>query len=112
MAAATAGILLFVVCAGSGLCFWWFFRGEILGPELVPLQNAMLRTIWMSPYFRGALSGLGLVNIYIGLGELGRQMCRGLFSRKGQVAEAPARSKSPRKQGLTLFRKCNSKASR
>jgi hypothetical protein len=40
----------------------------------VPLQNAKLRLIWMSPYFRGALSGLGLVNIYVGLAELGRQL--------------------------------------
>ncbi len=45
----------------------------------VPLQNAKLRLIWMSPYFRGALSGLGLVNIYVGLAELGRQL-KGLFN--------------------------------
>ena len=44
----------------------------------VPLQNLKLRALWMSPYFRGALSGLGLVNIYIGLGELIRQL-KGLF---------------------------------
>lgn len=44
----------------------------------IPLQNATLRVIWMSPYFRGALSGLGLVNIYVGLTELSRQL-KGLF---------------------------------
>ncbi len=28
------------------------------------------RDLWDSPYFRGALSGLGIVNIYISLGEV------------------------------------------
>ncbi len=31
-----------------------------------------LRGVWLSSYFRGALSGLGLLNIYISLGELSR----------------------------------------
>jgi len=31
-----------------------------------------VRPVWESPYFRGALSGLGLVNIYISLGEVFR----------------------------------------
>jgi hypothetical protein len=31
-----------------------------------------VRTIWENAYFRGALSGLGLVNIYISLGEVFR----------------------------------------
>ena len=44
----------------------------------VPVQNAKLRLLWMSPYFRGAVSGLGLLNIYVGLAELGRQL-RALF---------------------------------
>jgi hypothetical protein len=30
------------------------------------------RGIWMSPYFRGAISGLGLLNMYISLVEVGR----------------------------------------
>ena len=33
----------------------------------------------MSPYFRGALSGLGLLNIYVALAEAGRQL-KSLFS--------------------------------
>jgi hypothetical protein len=28
------------------------------------------RSIWLSPYFRGAVSGLGLLNIIIALGEV------------------------------------------
>jgi hypothetical protein len=31
-----------------------------------------LRGFWISSYFRGALSGLGLLNIYISLGEVAR----------------------------------------
>jgi hypothetical protein len=44
----------------------------------VPLQSRALRTVWMNAYLRGALSGLGLVNLYIGFGELARQL-RSLF---------------------------------
>jgi hypothetical protein len=40
----------------------------------LPMQSPKFRAIWMSPYFRGALSGLGLVNIYVGVAELGRQL--------------------------------------
>jgi hypothetical protein len=31
-----------------------------------------LRDLWTNSYFRGALSGLGLLNIYISLGEVAR----------------------------------------
>jgi hypothetical protein len=40
----------------------------------VPLKSPALRDLWMSPYFRGAVSGLGLLNLYVGIGELGRQL--------------------------------------
>lgn len=36
--------------------------------ELAP----MLQTIWIDPYFRGAITGLGLVNIYIACREVFR----------------------------------------
>jgi len=32
----------------------------------------MLRDLWTNSYFRGALSGVGLLNIYISLGEVAR----------------------------------------
>jgi hypothetical protein len=44
----------------------------------VPLQTPQLRILWMSSYFRGALSGLGMVNLYVGFSELARQL-RSLF---------------------------------
>ena len=35
-----------------------------------------LRQIWEDPYFRGALTGLGLVNVYVGCWELLRTLLR------------------------------------
>jgi hypothetical protein len=40
----------------------------------VPMHSATFSEIWMSRYFRGALSGLGLLNIYVALAELVRQL--------------------------------------
>ncbi len=49
------------------------------------VQSPWVSEIWLSPYFRGALSGLGLLNIYIALSELLKQL-KSLFAdpnRKG-----------------------------
>lgn len=35
-----------------------------------------IRDFWQDPYFRGAITGLGLVNIYIALAEVGRLLRR------------------------------------
>lgn len=40
----------------------------------IPMHSATFSQIWMSRYFRGALSGLGLLNIYVALAELVRQL--------------------------------------
>ena len=40
----------------------------------VPLQGAEWRELWMNNYFRGAISGLGLLNVWVGLVELRRQI--------------------------------------
>jgi len=40
----------------------------------VPLRSPALSGIWMSHYFRGALSGLGLLNIYVAVLEAARQI--------------------------------------
>ena len=57
------------------IVFPWFGSWDL---NWVPLQSPGLRALWMSFYFRGALSGLGLVNLYIGLAELFKQL-RSLF---------------------------------
>ncbi len=38
-------------------------------PSFVPGHEVDLQDLWDDPYFRGALSGLGLLNIYIALHE-------------------------------------------
>lgn len=40
----------------------------------VPVHAQHFATLWMSHYFRGAISGLGLLNIYIALAEAVRQL--------------------------------------
>lgn len=57
------GIFLFV--------FPWLRSWDL---NWVPLQSESLRGLWMSPYFRGSLSGVGLLNLYVGIAELGRQL--------------------------------------
>lgn len=45
----------------------------------VPAHSPHFSAMWMSSYFRGALSGLGLLNIYIAFVELVRQL-KSIFS--------------------------------
>jgi hypothetical protein len=40
----------------------------------IPVHSPRFANLWMSPYFRAALSGLGLLNIYIGAVELLSQL--------------------------------------
>ncbi len=40
----------------------------------VPVHSPRFADLWMSPYFRAALSGLGLLNIYIAAMELISQL--------------------------------------
>ena len=53
------------------LAFPWLGSWDL---NWVPLHAPLLRDIWMNPYFRGALSGRGLVNLYVGLSELISQL--------------------------------------
>jgi hypothetical protein len=69
------GVILFViVCFEVGvflLIFPWTQQWD--GNSLANLLPSLLhwsRDYWTSSYFRGALSGLGLLNIYISVGEL------------------------------------------
>lgn len=44
----------------------------------VPAQSDFLRAVWLNHYFRGALSGIGVLNVYIALAEFYRWL-RSLF---------------------------------
>jgi hypothetical protein len=47
----------------------------------VPVHSPRFADVWMSRYFRGALSGLGLVNMYIAITEFVRQL-KSIFSQE------------------------------
>jgi hypothetical protein len=67
------GILLFIILSFEVglflLIFPWMQRWDA---NLIAGLAPWMRDIWDSPYFRGALSGLGLLNIFISLGEVVR----------------------------------------
>jgi len=67
------GILVFVLfCFELGvflLVFPWMRSWDLSWFAGISPQ---FHGVWMSPFFRGALSGLGLLNIYISLVEIGR----------------------------------------
>ena len=75
-------VLFAIFCFEMGLflvLFPWFGHWEVnyvawIAPDS---GNALefaqrWRSVWLSPFFRGAISGLGLVNIIIALGEVFR----------------------------------------
>ena len=67
------GILLFIiVCFEVGAFLTVFPWTPQWDGNVVAGLFPMLRDLWPSSYFRGAISGLGLLNIYISLGEVSR----------------------------------------
>jgi hypothetical protein len=67
------GIFLFIiVCFEVGAFLTVFPWTPQWDSNSVANLFPWLRDLWISSYFRGALSGLGLLNIYISLGEVSR----------------------------------------
>jgi hypothetical protein len=67
------GIFLFIiVCFEVGAFLTVFPWTPQWDSNAVANLLPWLRDLWTSSYFRGALSGLGLLNIYISLGEVTR----------------------------------------
>lgn len=67
-----AGVMAAIFCFELGivlLVFPWLDEWNINYMRFVPLW---FRDVWLSPYFRGAVSGLGLLNIYISFHEVFR----------------------------------------
>jgi hypothetical protein len=60
------------------LIFPWLGNWDL---NWLPLHSRFLASVWLNPYFRGALSGIGLLNIYVAVVEAGRQIAA-LVSRK------------------------------
>ncbi|HYK18070.1 MAG TPA: hypothetical protein VEV37_08615 [Bryobacteraceae bacterium] len=67
------GTLLFVlVCFEVGAFLLLFPWMDYWDHNSIAALAPWMRGVWDSAYFRGALSGLGLVNIYIALAEIFR----------------------------------------
>jgi hypothetical protein len=67
------GILVFVVvCFEVGLFLLLFPWMEYWDHNWLASLAPWVHDVWDSAYFRGAVSGLGLVNIYIALAEISR----------------------------------------
>ncbi|MBV9769356.1 MAG: hypothetical protein JOZ32_07285 [Bryobacterales bacterium] len=67
------GIFLFIiVCFEVGAFLMVFPWTPQWDNNSVANVLPWLRGIWRTSYFRGALSGVGLLNIYISLGEVAR----------------------------------------
>jgi len=59
------------------LVFPWLRSWDL---NWVPVHSPKFADLWISPYFRGALSGLGLLNIYIAVAEFVWQL-KSIFSQ-------------------------------
>lgn len=73
------GICLAVFAFELGLfllIFPWLKHWDL---SWVPVHSPHWANLWMSRYFRGALSGLGLLNIYIAVAEAIKQL-KSLFA--------------------------------
>jgi hypothetical protein len=62
------------------LVFPWLRSWDL---SWVPMHSRAFADVWMSRYFRGALSGLGLLNIYVAGAEFVTQV-KSLFGREGK----------------------------
>jgi|SRR5579884_157591 len=73
------GICLIIFAFEIGLflvVFPWLRAWDM---NWIPVHSQRFAALWMSPYFRGFISGLGLLNIYVALAEAARQL-KSLFS--------------------------------
>ena len=75
------GICLVIFAFELGLfllVFPWLPNWDL---NWLPLHLRFLSDLWMNQYFRGALSGLGILNIYVAVTEASRQVISAI-SRK------------------------------
>jgi hypothetical protein len=77
---AILGICLVIFAFELGLFLLVFPWLSSWDSSYIPVHSPQLSDIWTSPYFRGAVSGLGLINIYIAVAEAIKHL-KALFSR-------------------------------
>lgn len=65
--------LIFIVfCLELGMFLVIFPWSDVWDRNLFPTLSPEWRAYWDNPYLRGALSGLGILNVYISLVEIFR----------------------------------------
>jgi hypothetical protein len=68
------GIVLIIFAFELGLFLLIFPWLDSWNMNWIPLHSPRFAGFWMSGYFRGSLSGLGLLNIYVALAEATKQI--------------------------------------
>lgn len=76
------GVCLVIFALELGLFLLFFPWRRDWEMSWVPVHAPSLANIWMSPYFRGAISGLGLLNVGVAMAELYKQVR--LFVRRSK----------------------------
>jgi hypothetical protein len=66
------GLFLVIFCFEVGLFLIVFPWMDAWGKNALPSLSVFLLDLWENNYFRGALTGLGLVNIWISFQEMAR----------------------------------------
>ncbi len=64
------GLLVVVICFEVGVFLVVFPWMDAWGRNAIPSMSPDLIELWESNYFRGGLSGLGLINIWISFQEM------------------------------------------
>jgi hypothetical protein len=59
-----SGLLYVVLCFEVGLFLLFFPWSDYWRPNWMGSWSPEWGLLWMNPYFRGAVSGLGLINVY------------------------------------------------
>jgi hypothetical protein len=66
------GLLFALLCFEIGVFLMAFPWSRYWATNYFAWLTPEWREIWMDPYFRGAISGAGLVNLYVSLAEVFR----------------------------------------
>ena len=74
------GVCLALIAFQLGLFLLIFPWSQQWGTNWIPVHSPRFAHWWLSPYFRGLVSGLGILNLIVAFAEAGRQL-RQLFSR-------------------------------
>ncbi len=79
------GFCLIIFAFELGLFLLVFPWISAWGMNWIPLHSPHLAPLWMSPYVRGLVSGLGMLNIFVALAETSKQL-KQLFGNKPDIS--------------------------